>query len=249
MDLGISGKVAVVAASSKGLGRASAEALAAEGCKVVMCARSADVLADAARTIEEAGGAALAVPLDITEADAPQRLVDAAIAEYGRLDIIVPNAGGPPPGRALDVTDEQLLAAVNANLLASIRLVRAGLPHLEAQGWGRICMITSYTVKQPAPFLALSNVARTGLWAWTKTAAADLFPKGITVNMAAPGPHATDRMKQLARGAGGSPQSATGSMGDPGDFGKVVAFLCSEPAKFISGVALNVDGASVTGLL
>lgn len=237
MDLGIGGRVAVVAASSKGLGRASAEALAAEGCKVVMCARSADELRAAAEPI-----GALAVPLDITEPDAPQRLVAAALAEHGRIDIVVPNAGGPPPGRALDVTDEQILAAVNANLLASIRLVRAALSHLEAQQWGRICFITSYTVKQPAPVLALSNVARTGLWAWTKTAAADLFPKGITVNMAAPGTHATDRMKQLGGGS-------TEGMGDPADFGKVVAFLCSEPARYISGVALNVDGAAVSGLL
>jgi 3-oxoacyl-[acyl-carrier protein] reductase len=203
-----------------------------------MCARGGDEL----RSVAEPIGA-LAVELDITEPDAPQRLVDAALAAHGRVDIVVPNAGGPPPGRALDVSDDQILDAVNANLLASIRLVRAALPHLEAQRWGRVCFITSYTVKQPAPMLALSNVARTGLWAWTKTAAADLFPKGITVNMAAPGTHATDRMKQL--GGGGS----TEGMGEPADFGRVVAFLCSEPAKYISGVALNVDGAAVTGLL
>src|SRR5688500_1923859 len=172
MDLGIAGRVAIVASSSKGLGRAAAEALAAEGCKVVMCSRNADELRAAADPI-----GALAVPMDITEPDAPQRLVEAALAEHGRLDIVVPNAGGPPPGRALDVTDEQLLAAVNANLLATIRLVRSALPHLEAQAWGRICMITSYTVKQPAAGLALSNVARTGLWAWTKTAAVDLLPR------------------------------------------------------------------------
>lgn len=237
MDLGIRDRVAIVAASSKGLGRASAEALASEGCKVVLCSRNPDELRAAADSI---GG--LAVPLDITEPDAPQRLVDAAIAEFGRVDIVVPNAGGPPPGRALDVSDEQILAAVNANLLSSIRLVRSALPHLEAQAWGRICMITSYTVKQPAPVLALSNVARTGLWAWTKTAAVDLLPLGITLNMAAPGPHATDRMKQLGGGTGEG-------MGDPADFGKVVAFLCSEPARFITGVALNVDGGAVAGLL
>jgi 3-oxoacyl-[acyl-carrier protein] reductase len=235
MDLGIRDRVAIVAASSKGLGRASAEALAADGAKVVMCSRNADELRAAAEPI-----GALAVPMDITEPDAPQRLVDAAIAEFGRLDIVVPNAGGPPPGRALDITDEQLVAAFEANCLASIRLVRAALSHLEAQGWGRICMITSYTVKQPAPFLSLSNVSRTALWAWVKTAAPDLAPKGITLNMAAPGSHATDRMKQL----GGS-----GPMGEPRDFGDVVAFLCSEQAKFINGVALNVDGGAVTGLL
>lgn len=238
MDLGIAGKVAVVAASSKGLGRASAEALAAEGAKVVLCARGGDELQQVA---DHVGG--LAVPLDITEPTAPARLVQAAVDAHGRLDIVVPNAGGPPPGGALDVTDEQLVAAFEANCLASIRLVRAALPHLEAQGWGRICMITSFTVKQPTPALALSNVARTGLWAWAKTAAHDLAPLGITVNMAAPGTHATDRMKQLGGGI------ALGPMGDPADFGKVVAFLCSEPAAYITGVALNVDGGAVTGLL
>lgn len=238
MDLGIRDRVAVVAASSKGLGRASAEALAVEGCKVVMCARNEEEVRAAAEPL-----GALAVALDITRPDAPQRLVDVALDAYGRLDIVVPNAGGPPPGRALDVTDDQLVAAFEANMVASVRLVRSALPHLQGGGWGRICMITSYTVKQPAPNLALSNVARTGLWAWVKTAAADLAPRGITLNMAAPGPHATDRMKQLA-GSGPS-----GPMGDPADFGKVVAFLCSEPAGFISGVALNVDGGAVSGLL
>jgi 3-oxoacyl-[acyl-carrier protein] reductase len=240
MDLGIRDRVAIVAASSKGLGRASAEALAADGAKVVLCARNGGDLEATVDAITAAGGEATAMLLDITEPDAPAQLVQHALAQHGRLDIVVPNAGGPPPGRALDVTDEQLAAAFEANCLASIRLVRAALPHLEAQGWGRICMITSYTVKQPAPFLSLSNVSRTALWAWVKTAAPDVADKGITINMAAPGSHATDRMKQL----GGS-----GPMGDPRDFGDVVAFLCSEQAKFINGVALNVDGGAVTGLL
>ena len=235
MDLGIAGRAAVVAASSKGLGYASAAALRAEGCDVLLCGRDAETL--------RAAGEALVTPvlqLDITEADAPTRLVDHALERFGRLDIVVPNAGGPPPGGALDVTDEQLLAAFEANCLASIRLVRAALPHLQSKGWGRVCMITSYTVKQPAPFLALSNVARTGLWAWVKTAAQDVAGSGITINMAAPGAHATDRMKQLG---------GTGPMGSPDDFGQVVAFLCSEQARFVNGVALNVDGGAVTGLL
>lgn len=237
MDLGISGRVAVVAASSKGLGRASAEALATEGCSVVMCARNEAALRAAAEPI-----GAVPVALDITAPDAPQRLVDVAIERFGRLDIVVPNAGGPPLAGALDVTDDQIAEAVNANLLSSVRLTRAALPHLEASGQGRICMITSYTIKQPSPFLALSNVARTGLWAWVKTAAVDLRPKGITLNMAAPGPHATDRVLQL----GGD---STEGLGDPADFGQVVAFLCSEQARFITGVALNVDGGAVSGLL
>lgn len=237
MDLGIAGRVAIVAASSKGLGYASAAALRAEGCEVVLCGRDGSTLAAAAAHLDAAH-----LVLDITEPGAPARLVEHALERHGRLDIVVPNAGGPPPGGALEVTDEQLLTAFEASCLASIRLTRAALPHLEAQGWGRICMITSYTVKQPAPFLALSNVARTGLWAWVKTASQDLAATGITVNMAAPGPHATDRMKQLGGGGGGP-------MGSPEDFGKVVAFLCSAPAGFVNGVALNVDGGAVTGLL
>ena len=236
MDLGIAGRVAVVAAASKGLGRATAEALAAEGCSVVMCARDESTLRAAAEPI----GAAW-VALDATAPDAPQRLVDLALERYGAVDIVVPNAGGPPPAGALDVTDEQLLAAFEANCVASIRLARVALPHMVARGWGRICMISSYTVKQPSPHLALSNVARTGLWAWVKTAARDVERQGVTINLAAPGLHATDRVREL----GGNVDGA----GDPADFGKVVAFLCSEPARYVNGVALNVDGGAVTGLL
>ena len=240
MDLGLRGRVAVVAASSKGLGFSSAAALRAEGCEVVLCGRDAAAL--------EAAGDSLRSPvlqLDITSPSSPSELVSFALSTFGRLDIVVPNAGGPPPGGALDVTDEQLLAAFEANCVASIRLVRAALPHLQSAGWGRVCMITSYTVKQPARALALSNVARTGLWAWVKTAAQDVAGSGITINMAAPGPHATDRMKQLSGGGA----VAAGSMGAPDDFGAVVAFLCSEQAGFVNGVALNVDGGAVTGLL
>jgi len=241
MDLGISGRVALVTASSKGLGRASAEALAADGVAVVICARGGPALDDAAQAIRAAGGRVLAVEADVTDPDAPARLVQAAVDEFGGLDILVANAGGPPPGRALEVDDAAIEAAVNANLLTSIRLVRESLPHMRANGWGRICMITSASVRQPIPMLALSNVARTGLWAWAKTAAQDLAAEGITVNLACPGMHDTERAAQL---------HGTGMrLGAPGDFGKVVAFLCSQPAGFISGVALGVDGATVAGLL
>ncbi len=241
MDLGIAGKVALVTASSKGLGRASAEALAAEGVKVVICARSKRDLDEAAETIRAAGGDVQAVVADVTEPATPARLVDETRRRYGRLDIVVPNAGGPPPGRALEVTDEQIIAAVNANALTSIRLIQAAVPLLQAKGWGRICCITSYTIKQPIPTLALSNLARTALWAWAKTAAADLFPTGVTLNLVCPGSHATDRMRQLG-GEGAL-------MGDPADFGRVVAFMCSQPAAYISGAAIMVDGAASVGLL
>lgn len=249
MDLGIDGKVALVTAASKGLGRASAIALAQEGCKVVICARGEEALQAAAADIADArpstgDGNVLAIVDDVTDPEAPARLVAATVEHFGGLDILVGNAGGPPPARAVDVTDEQLEAAINANLTTSIRLAREAVPLLRANGWGRICFITSASVKQPIPTLALSNVARTGLWAWAKTAAQDLFDEGITVNLACPGSHDTDRMKALV--ASGAYQ---GTLGDPADFGKAVAFLCSDAAKFLSGQALVLDGARTLGLL
>jgi 3-oxoacyl-[acyl-carrier protein] reductase len=197
MDLGLDGKVALVTASSKGLGRASALALSQEGAKVVLCARDGAALAEAAQAM---------------------------------------------PGEALEVDDEALLAALQANLLTSIRLVQAALPPMRAAGWGRICLITSKAVKEPIPTLALSNTARTGLWAWARTAAADLFDDNITLNLACPGTHDTERARQAGL-------LGDGPVGDPADFGKVVCFLCSDPARFVSGAALLVDGATTSGLL
>ena len=241
MDLGIAGKVALVAAGSRGLGRASALALAGEGVQVMLSGRDASTLA-ATRSLVEAVGVEVDVRAgDVTDPGEPARLVGATVERFGALDIVVANAGGPPPGRALDLSDEALDAALNANLMTSVRLVREALPHMRAAGWGRICCITSYTVKQPAPVLALSNTARTGLWAWIKTAAQDLAAEssGITLNMICPGPHATDRMKEL----GGA-----GVMGDPADFGSVVAFVCSAQAGFVNGSAVVVDGGSTLAL-
>jgi 3-oxoacyl-[acyl-carrier protein] reductase len=244
MDLGIAGKVALVTASSKGLGRASAQALAAEGVKVVICARHEAELEDAADSIRSAGGEVHQVVADVTNPDSPARLVAATKERYGALDILVANAGGPPPARAIEISDEQIAAAVNANLATSVRLVKEALPSMQEAGWGRICCITSAAIKQPIPDLSLSNLARTGLWAWAKTAARDIFGSGVTLNLTCPGPHATERMVQLA-GARGS----AGSVGDPGDFGRLVAFLCSSSAGFISGSAIMVDGAASVGLL
>jgi 3-oxoacyl-[acyl-carrier protein] reductase len=241
MDLGISGRVALVTASSKGLGRAAAAALHDEGAHVALCARGEEALG---ATVDALGGPeeVLGIVADVTEGGAAARLVAATVERFGHLDILVANAGGPPPGRALDVTDAQIDAAVNANLTTSVRLVREAVPHLVRRGWGRVCCITSYTVKQPLPSLSLSNLSRTGLWAWAKTASQDLGGTGVTLNLACPGPHATDRMLQL----GGA---TSGPLGDPADFGKVVAFLCSEAAAFVNGVALQVDGGAVLGLL
>jgi 3-oxoacyl-[acyl-carrier protein] reductase len=241
VDLGVSGRVALVTAASRGLGRSSALALAREGVKVSICARGEDALRAAEQELA-AHTEVLATVADVTDPSAPAALVEATVERFGSLDILVGNAGGPPPGRALALDDAALRSALNANLLTSVRLVREAVPHMKARSWGRVCLITSVSVKQPIPDLALSNTARTALWAWAKTAAADVFADGITVNLACPDLHATDRTRQLGVGA-------DTVMGDPDDFGKVVAFLCSEPAKFVSGTALQVDGARTVGLL
>ncbi len=241
MDLGIEGRAALVTAASRGLGRAAAEALVAEGAQVLICGRDHGSLDEAGAALRAGGTRVETVAADVTDPAVPRMLVEATVEAFGGLDIVVANAGGPPPGRALDVEDEDLQSALNANLLSSIRLVRAGVPVMGRQGWGRICCIASYSVVQPIPRLALSNTARTGLWAWVKTAAHDLAEeaRGVTLNLCCPGPHATDRMRELG---------GVGPMGDPGDFGRVVAFLCSQPAGFVNGAALVVDGGETLAL-
>ncbi len=241
MDLGIAGKAALVVAASRGLGRATAEALAGEGVRVMLSSRSGADLEALATSLRSTGAEVAVEVADITDPRAPAQLVEATVAAFGGVDIVVANAAGPPPARALDVDDAQLEAALNANLLSAVRLTREAVPHMRGSGWGRICYITSYSVVQPVPTLALSNTARNGLWAWVKTAAHDLAAEGsgITLNLLCPGPHATDRMKELG---------GTGPMGSPADFGRIATFLCSEPAGYVNGAALVVDGGSTLAL-
>jgi 3-oxoacyl-[acyl-carrier protein] reductase len=240
MDLGLSGKVALVTAASKGLGRAAAQALAEEGARLVICARGEEALERARAELAEITDV-VGVVADVTRTDAPRRLVDTAVDRFGDLHVLVANSGGPPPMRALDVDDASLTAALNGNLSTSIRLVQAAVGPMRSAGWGRIVLIASTSVKQPIPHLALSNTARAGLWGWAKTAAGDLFADGITLNLALPGYHATDRVVAV-----GAPEGVP--LGDPADFGRVVAFLCSETANFVSGSAVAVDGARTLGL-
>jgi len=245
MDLGLAGRTALVTASSRGLGRASAIALAAEGSNVVLCARGRDALREAeeqARSVARPPAQVHSIVADVTGPAAPTALVAETVERFGSLHVLVANAGGPPPGRALELDDAAIAEAVNANLVTTVRLVRAAVPHMRAARWGRICAITSVAIKQPIPTLALSNLARTGLWAWAKTAAADLAADGITLNLVCPGFHLTDRVRSL----GLPPGTPTG---DPANFGRVVAFLCSQPAAFVSGTALQVDGGATSGLL
>jgi 3-oxoacyl-[acyl-carrier protein] reductase len=241
VDLGIRGKVALVVAASRGLGRATAEALASEGVKVMLSSRSSEALTEAESSMRSTGAEVETAVADITEVSAPARLVEATVSAFGTLDILIVNAGGPPPGRSLDLDDAALESALNANLMSAIRLTRAAVPIMRGSGWGRICCISSYSVVQPIPGLALSNTTRTGLWAWAKTAAQDLAAdkSGITLNLICPGPHATDRMLELGGAA---------VMGDPADFGRVAAFLCSRQAGFINGAALVVDGGATLAL-
>ncbi len=240
MELGLEGKTALVTAASKGLGRGAAYALAREGANVLICGRDEARLRAAIDGAPAGAGRFDGVVADVTDPEAPARLVEEAVRRFGSIHVVVANAGGPPKARALEVDDDELQRALNANLQTSIRLALAALPHLRAAGWGRICFITSNALQQPIPDLAYSNVARTGLWAWAKSAAPDLIDDGITVNLVCPGLHATDRVKELGH---------EGRLGDPDDFGRVVAFLCSEPARYVSGTALRVDGAATLGLL
>jgi 3-oxoacyl-[acyl-carrier protein] reductase len=241
MDLGIAGRTALVTAASKGLGRGTALALAGEGVKVGICARGEEALRETERAIKDQGGEVLAVVADVTDPAEPARLVDAVASRFGSLDILVPNSGGPPRGRALEVSDKQIEAAINENLLTSVRLVRESVPWMRRAGWGRICLITSISIKTPIPNLTLSSVARTGLWAWAKSAASDLFADNITLNTVCPAMHATERGVKV----GGHP----GKMGDPDDFGRIVTFVCSEPAGFVNGTEIVVDGGASRGLL
>jgi len=250
VDYGLADKVAIVGASSKGLGKAIAIALAREGASVAICARGEDALAAARDEVATAAGSAdkvLAVALDISAPDAAERLVAATVERFGALHVVVPNAGGPPPGPATAFDVDAYQRAIDLNLLASIRLTQAALPHLRAAGWGRICYVTSIAVKQPIPYLALSNTARAGLAGYAKSLATELAPENITVNLALPGLHATDRVLQL-----GEPDTRDVPMrrlGDPVEFAAAVTFLCSAPASFITGVALQVDGGQSRSLL
>ena len=200
MDLGIEGRVALVvgrlpragSGHGRGAGRrgGAGDALVAERRvagrhgQASLRAAGADVAVDAA---------------DIADPGAPARLVEATVQAFGTIDIVIANAGGPPAAHALDVDDPMIDRALEANLKSAVRLVREAVPVMRGNGWGRICCITSYSVVQPMPGLALSNMARAGLWAWAKTAAQDLAAEGsgITLNLLCPGPHATDRMREL----------------------------------------------------
>jgi 3-oxoacyl-[acyl-carrier protein] reductase len=252
MDLGIEGRPALVTAASKGLGFACAKALAREGAAIAICGRSGESLEAAAEALRAEGGEVVAIKADVTDAGEIRRTVAETVERLGGLQILVGNVGGPPVGPSMDVSDDELDLAIHNNLLSQIRLMRAAIPHMQNVGWGRICLITATGVREPLPGHGLSATSRTGLWGWAKTASHELATAGITINSVLPGFHTTARnlesghsMEEVARVA---PHMA-GRAGDPDDLGRLVAFLCSEPARWVTGSAINADGGVTLSLL
>ncbi len=194
MDLGISGKHAAVAASSSGLGLGTARALAAEGVRVAMCGRDEARLREAVGAITDAGGDAIAIPADVSTIAGATGFVTAAIERLGSVDILVANAGGPPPGTFSSTDMDAYGPALELTLLSSVAMCRAAVPAMQERRWGRVVVITSVSVRQPIPSIILSNTARAGLTGFLKTLALEVAADGVTVNSAQPGSHATDRL-------------------------------------------------------
>jgi 3-oxoacyl-[acyl-carrier protein] reductase len=242
MDLGIAGRRAAVAAASRGLGFATARALAGAGVEVAICGRDADTLGAAARQI-----GAIPIVADVSSADGAGAFVHAAREQLGGIDILVANGGGPPPGRFADVSDPQEYArAFELSCLSTIAMCAEAVPSMQAQQWGRVVAITSIAVRQPIPHLILSNTARAGLTGFLKTLAREIAPDGVTVNSLQPGLHDTERLRAL----GGADPSGipAGRLGDADDFGAIAAFVCSEHAGFLTGAGIPIDGGAHGGL-
>jgi 3-oxoacyl-[acyl-carrier protein] reductase len=240
LDLGLSGRTALVMGASSGLGLASAEALAAEGANVTIVGRRREVTE---REAERIG--ALAVRGDVTVPRDLERAVEQTLAAFGGLDVLVWNSGGPPPGTALDVTPESIEHAVELLLQPLVRLVHLCLPHLAASDAGRILAVTSIAAKEPVPHIALSNAIRPGVTGWLKTLARELGPQGITVNCVAPGRFGTARLEQLYPGGPSDADLADIPLrrwGEPREFGDVVCFLASARARYVTGQTIVVDG-------
>lgn len=248
MDLGLQGKRAAVAAASAGLGFASAAALAAEGVTVAICGRDGGRIDAAAERI---GPLAFPIVTDVGTAAGATAFVAAATEALGGVDILVTNAGGPPPGSFATTDLDDYPAALELNLLSVVAMCKAAVPSMQARGWGRVVAITSVAVRQPMANLILSNTARSGATGFLKTLAREVAGDGITVNSVQPGLHATDRVTQMF---GGIPDATAagipaGFVGEASDFGAIVAFLCSQQARFLTGAHIPVDGGSYAGLL
>jgi 3-oxoacyl-[acyl-carrier protein] reductase len=250
MDLGISGRTAAVAGASAGLGLAAARALADEGVRVAICGRDEARITAAAA---EVGSGAVPIVADVSTPEGASAFVEDAIAALGQVDILVPNAGGPPAGTFASTPIDAYVPALQLNLLSTVAMCQAAVPAMAERGWGRVIAITSASVRQPIPTLILSNTARAGVTAFLKTLSLEVAARGVTVNSVQPGIHITDRFRQLY----GDDEDAVAAVADnipartvgrPQDFGEVVAFLCSSAARFVTGAALPVDGGASRGL-
>jgi 3-oxoacyl-[acyl-carrier protein] reductase len=260
MDLGLKEKVALVLAASKGLGRASAAVLAAEGAYVTIGARNKQVLERTAQEIrDDSGSRVLAVPTDVTKVEELEAIVAATIREFGHIDILVNNAGGPPSGTFETIGDVQWQSAFEANLLSAVRLIRLVLPHMRPTGSGRIINIVSTSVKEPIEGLLLSNAIRLGVIGLAKTLSIELAPDHITVNNVCPGRFLTDRLRQghmlkekMKQGISEAEALSNiaqdipmGRIGNPEELGALVAFLASKQASYITGTTIQIDGGLV----
>ncbi|MBI3968898.1 MAG: SDR family oxidoreductase [Chloroflexi bacterium] len=259
MDLGIRDKVAIVAASSKGIGLATARSLAAEGVKLSMCARDRATLEQAVADVRSSTGAeVIAVPTDVSQPEQVEALVKATVDHFGTVHILVNNAGGPALGPFTSKSDDDWLAAFELNFLSTVRLARACLPYMHWQRWGRIISLMSTSVKQPIDGLLLSNAVRAGVAGLSKTLANEVATEGITVNLVLPGRIETDRLRSSTRtraNAEGKPfeelyEAGTREVpmkryGRPEEVGDVITFLASERASYVTGTAIQVDGGLV----
>jgi 3-oxoacyl-[acyl-carrier protein] reductase len=251
LNLGIEGKVALVMGASKGLGRASAAALAREGARVAMSSRDEEQIGEAAAAV---AGEAVGFAADTDDVDKLPQLVERVQAALGPVDILVTNTGGPPLGDSLSFDREQWEAAYRSLVLAPMTLIQAVVPGMRERGWGRIVNITSISTKEPIPGLMLSNSHRAAAVGAFKTLSRELAPDGILVNSAAPGSIATDRIASMTGQSleelrtAEHPEIPVGRLGRPEEFGEVVAFLCSECASYVNGVNLMVDGGASRGI-
>jgi 3-oxoacyl-[acyl-carrier protein] reductase len=258
MDLGLRNRVAMVAAASKGLGRAIATSLAQEGARVSICARSLESLRDAVAAIEATGAEVLPVACDVSNAGDLQRWFDETVRRFGRVDILVTNTGGPPAAQFLKLDEEQWRSGIDSTLMNVVRLCRLVIPGMQQRKWGRIVHITSLVAKQPTELLTISSTLRAGLSALTKTLGDQVSKDGITVNAVLPGHYLTDRQRHLAdiraKEQGITPQQyldksvqaiPMGRFGEPHELGDVVAFLCSERASYVTGSSIQVDGGII----
>jgi 3-oxoacyl-[acyl-carrier protein] reductase len=262
MDFGLKGKVALVTASSKGLGRTVALGLAKEGAKIVICARDKETLKKTAEEIRNATDTeVLSVVTDLTKYGDIKKLVNETIKKFGRIDILFTNAGGPPPGKFMEFSDEDWKKAFELNLLSVVRLCKEVIPYMQEQRWGRIIHSTSISVKEPLENLVLSNSLRAGVIGLSKTLANELGPYNILVNAVCPGATATERLENLVKARveregiteeearrGWTNSIPLGRLGTPEEFANLVVFLVSERASNITGTAIQVDGGFIKGI-